>query len=184
MEVSAKRNVTTHFQPLLATLDLTGSFVTFVALHSVRANISWLVEAKKAYYIAVIKTNQSTVHSHRGPAMAEHRRPAHGLRHQTWPPRVPIDQDLLDRGRLGGLAFPHTRLAIRVHRRRKQIGKWRSVDKDLLVVVDAGATCPAWPPCRRPGRARCWTGCAPAVSCVGPTVNSASNVEVRERPLA
>jgi hypothetical protein len=36
--------------------------VTFDALHSVRANITWLIEAKQAHYIAVIKTNQPTAH--------------------------------------------------------------------------------------------------------------------------
>ena len=39
-EVGAKTNETTHFQPLLAPLDLTGTVVTFDALHSVEANIS------------------------------------------------------------------------------------------------------------------------------------------------
>ncbi|WP_232791379.1 ISAs1 family transposase [Streptomyces capitiformicae] len=57
-EVGAKTNETTHFQPLLARLGLTGTVVTFDALHSVKANISWLVETKKAHYIAVVKTNQ------------------------------------------------------------------------------------------------------------------------------
>lgn len=63
VEVGAKTNETTHFRPLLAPLDLTDAIVTFDALHSVKANVSWLVEAKKAHYIAVIKTNQPiTVH--------------------------------------------------------------------------------------------------------------------------
>ncbi|MCX4571910.1 ISAs1 family transposase [Streptomyces sp. NBC_01571] len=63
VEVGAKTNETTHFQPLLAPLDLAGTVVTFDALHSVKANVSWLVETKKAHYIAVIKTNQPTAHS-------------------------------------------------------------------------------------------------------------------------
>lgn len=181
VEVSAKMNVTTHFQPLPATLDLTGSVLTFVALHSVRANISWLVEAQKAYYIAVIKTNQSTVHSHQLAALPWRKTPS-----STQSPTPDTAAASPDRSRparsrpnSAGSPSPHTRLAIRVHRRRKQTGKWRSVDKDLLVVADVGATCPAWPSYRRPGRARYWTGCAPAVSCVGPTVSSARNVEVR-----
>jgi hypothetical protein len=59
-EVGAKTNETKHFQPLLAPLELTDTVVTFDALHSVKANITWLVETKKAHYIAVIKTNQPT----------------------------------------------------------------------------------------------------------------------------
>ncbi|MEU0968662.1 ISAs1 family transposase [Streptomyces sp. NPDC005917] len=62
-EVGTKTNETTRFRPLLAPLDLAGTVVTFDALHSVKANISWLVETKKAHYIAVIKTNQPTAHS-------------------------------------------------------------------------------------------------------------------------
>ncbi|WP_326670832.1 transposase [Streptomyces canus] len=63
VEVGAKTNETTHFRPLLAPLDLTGTVVTFDALHSVKANISWLVETKKAHYITVIKTNQPTAYT-------------------------------------------------------------------------------------------------------------------------
>jgi hypothetical protein len=100
VEVGAKTNETTHFRPLLAPLDLTGTVVTFDALHTVKANISWLVETKKAHYIAVIKTNQPTAHpSARGPAMAGHPRPAHRLRGRTRTPRVPLDQILRDRRR-------------------------------------------------------------------------------------
>ncbi|MGW7674711.1 hypothetical protein ACWGJX_48260, partial [Streptomyces sp. NPDC054775] len=39
------------------------ALLTFDALHSVKANITWLVEMKKAHYIAVIKTNQPTAYS-------------------------------------------------------------------------------------------------------------------------
>jgi hypothetical protein len=62
-EVGAKTNETKHFQPLLAPLDLAGAVVTFDALHSVKGNITWLVEEKKAHYIAVIKTNQPIAHT-------------------------------------------------------------------------------------------------------------------------
>lgn len=60
VEVGAKTNETTRFRPLPAPLDLTGTVVTFGALHSVEANISWLVETKRAHHIAVIKTDQLT----------------------------------------------------------------------------------------------------------------------------
>ncbi|WP_328959083.1 hypothetical protein [Kitasatospora purpeofusca] len=58
VEVGAKTNEVRHFKPLLAPLDLADTVVTFDALHSAKANITWLVETKKAHYIAVIKTNQ------------------------------------------------------------------------------------------------------------------------------
>ncbi|MCX5326876.1 ISAs1 family transposase [Streptomyces sp. NBC_00120] len=59
-EIGAKTNETTHFKPLLEPLDLHGDVITFDALHSVKANVSWLVEVKQAHYIAVTKTNQVT----------------------------------------------------------------------------------------------------------------------------
>ncbi|WAX81712.1 ISAs1 family transposase [Streptomyces sp. KMM 9044] len=57
VEVGAKTNETRHFRLLLAPLDLAGAVVTFDALHSVKANVTWLVETKKAHCIAVVKTN-------------------------------------------------------------------------------------------------------------------------------
>ncbi|UBI35610.1 MULTISPECIES: hypothetical protein [Streptomyces] len=58
-----KMHETAPFRPLLAPPDLTGSVITFDALHSAKSNISWLVETKDAHYIAVIKTNQPTTYA-------------------------------------------------------------------------------------------------------------------------
>ncbi|MFV2104958.1 ISAs1 family transposase, partial [Micromonospora sp. LOL_024] len=97
--------------------------VTFDALHSVKANISWLVEAKNAHYIAVIKTNQPTAH-HQLAALpwrditVQHTASTRGHgRHESRSIKTCAIAD-----ELGGIAFPHARLAIRVHRRRKQSG--------------------------------------------------------------
>jgi len=38
----------------LEPVDLAGAVVTFDALHTVRANLDWLVTDKKAHYIAVV----------------------------------------------------------------------------------------------------------------------------------
>lgn len=48
----------TVFRPLLAGLDLADTVVTFDDLHSQTAHARFLVEDKKAHYIAVIKGNQ------------------------------------------------------------------------------------------------------------------------------
>ncbi|MFE4335282.1 ISAs1 family transposase [Streptomyces sp. NPDC056831] len=139
VEVGAKTNETTHFQPLLAPLDLTGTVVTFDALHSVRANISWLVEVKKAHYIAVIKTNQPTAHSQlealpwRDIAVQHTVSDAgHGRRESRSIKTCSIADEL------GGIAFPHARLAIRVHRRRKQTGK-RETRESVYAVTSLDA---------------------------------------------
>ena len=52
LEVGVKHNETSHFTQLLEPLDLDGAVVTFDALHTVRANLDWLVKVKKAHYIA------------------------------------------------------------------------------------------------------------------------------------
>ncbi len=107
VEVGAKTNETTHFQPLLAPLDLTGTVVTFDALHSVKANISWLVETKKAHYIAVIKTNQPTAHSQLAALPWQSIAVQHtvsGTGHGK--ARVPLDQDVRRRGRTRRDRFP------------------------------------------------------------------------------
>ena len=58
LEVGIKHNETSHFTELLGSLDLAGAVVTFDALHTVRANLGWLVMDKNAHYIAVVKRNQ------------------------------------------------------------------------------------------------------------------------------
>ena len=55
LEVDVKHNETSHFTELLGSLDLDGAVVTFDALHTVRANLDWLVTEKKAHYIAVVE---------------------------------------------------------------------------------------------------------------------------------
>ena len=145
VEVGAKTNETTHFQPLLAPLDLTGAIVTFDALHSVKANISWLVEIKKAHYIAVIKTNQPIAHNQLAalpwrdiPVQHTASVTGHGRRESRSIKTCGIADGL------GGTAFPHARLAIRIHRRRKLTGQRESRESVYAVTsVDAHQTNPA-----------------------------------------
>ncbi|MFJ9154245.1 ISAs1 family transposase, partial [Streptomyces sp. NPDC102270] len=124
VEVGAKTNEVGHFKPLLAPLDLADTVVTFDALHSVKANITWLVETKKTHYIAVIKTNQPTAYAqlaalpwtsikvqHTASATAHGRRESRSIKTCAFADH------------LGGIAFPHAYLAIRVHRRRKPTGR-------------------------------------------------------------
>ncbi|MFI1169635.1 ISAs1 family transposase [Streptomyces sp. NPDC020801] len=124
VEVGAKTNETRHFKPLLAPLDLADTVVTFDALHSMKANITWLVETKKAHYIAVIKTNQPTAYAQLAALpwtsiKVQHTASAtaHGRRESRSTKTCAIADNL------GGIAFPHAHLAIRVHRRRKPAGR-------------------------------------------------------------
>ena len=63
LEVDVKHNETSHFTQLLEPLDLAGAVVTADALHTVRANLTWLVGDKKAHYIAIVKRNQPLLHA-------------------------------------------------------------------------------------------------------------------------
>ncbi|WP_425315801.1 ISAs1 family transposase [Streptomyces olivoreticuli] len=134
VEIGAKTNETRHFKPLLAPLDLADTVVTFDALHSVKANTTWLVETKKAHYIAVIKTNQPTTYAQ--PAAlpwtcikVQHTSSvtAHGRRESRSIKTCALA------GNLGEIAFPHARLAIRVHRRRKPTGRTESRESVFAV---------------------------------------------------
>ncbi|WP_225900582.1 ISAs1 family transposase [Streptomyces sp. RLB3-17] len=124
VEVGAKTNEATHFRPLLAPRDLTGTVVAFDALHSVKANISWLVETKKAHYIAVIKTNRPTAHTQLAALPWQSiavQHTASGTGHGRRESRSIKTCDIADE--LVGIALPHARLAIRVQIRRKQTGR-------------------------------------------------------------
>ncbi|MFR9754403.1 ISAs1 family transposase [Streptomyces sp. TR06-5] len=123
-EVGAKTNETAHFRPLLQALDLAGALVTFDALHSVQANVNWLVETKNAHYIAMIKRNQPTAYRQLAalpwPDVAVQHTASwtgHG-RHESRSIKTCGFAD-----ELGGIAFPHARLALRVHRRRRPTGR-------------------------------------------------------------
>ena len=50
--------------------------MTFDALHTVRANLNWLVKDKKAHYIAVVKRNQPLLHARSRPCPGGRYRPA------------------------------------------------------------------------------------------------------------
>src|SRR5580692_10043800 len=63
LEVGVKHNETSHLTELLGPLDLAGAVVTFDALHTVRANLNWLVSEKNAQYIAIVKRNQPVLHA-------------------------------------------------------------------------------------------------------------------------
>lgn len=122
-EVGSKTNETRHFQPLLDPLDLKGDVITFDAPHSVKANVAWLVETKNAHYVAVIKPNQPTAWAQLdsldwNAVTVQHTasNKGHGRRESR------SIKTLATAGNLGGIAFPHAKRALRVHRRRKAAG--------------------------------------------------------------
>ncbi|MFI6151042.1 ISAs1 family transposase, partial [Streptomyces sp. NPDC051109] len=136
-EVGSKTNEITVFKPMLAPLDLAGTVVTFDAVHSQTGHARFLVEEKKAHYIAVIKGNQ--------PLLLQQ------LRQLPWR-EIP----LLDKTRATqhgrdeirrvktctvtrGLGFPHAAQAVQIARRRQTITTGKVTLERVYAVTDLAA---------------------------------------------
>jgi predicted transposase YbfD/YdcC len=116
LEVGVKHNETSHFAQLLGPADLAGAVVTFDALHTVRANLDWLVSKKNAQYIAIVKRNQPLLHAQvsalpwrQVPAGSATREKGHGR----------AETRTLKAAHVSGLDFPHARQAIKITRWRQ-----------------------------------------------------------------
>jgi predicted transposase YbfD/YdcC len=116
LEVGIKHNETSHFSELLEPLDLDGAVVTSDALHTVRANLNWLVEDKKAHYIAVVKRNQPLLHA-QVRALPWRQIPAGSPARDTGHGR--IETRTLKTAHVNRLDFPYARQAIKITRRRQ-----------------------------------------------------------------
>ena len=116
LEVDVKHNETSHFTELLGPVDLAGAVVTFDALHTVRANLDWLVSEKNAQYIAVVKRNQPLLHA-QVSALPWRQVPAGSTTRETGHGRA--ETRTLKAAHVSGLDFPHARQAIKVTRWRR-----------------------------------------------------------------
>ena len=116
LEVDARHNETSHLTELLEPMDLDGAVVTFDALHTVRANLNWLAEDKKAHYIAVVKKNQPLLQA-RIRALPWRHIPAGSSTRDTGHGR--IETRTLKTAHVSRLDFPHARQAIKITRRRE-----------------------------------------------------------------
>ena len=116
LEVGVKHNETSHFTALLEPLDLDGAVVTSDALHTVRANLNWLVTDKKAHYIAMVKKNQPLLHA-RVRALPWRQIPAGATARETGHGRV--ETRTVKAAHVSRLDFPCARQAIKITRWRK-----------------------------------------------------------------
>jgi predicted transposase YbfD/YdcC len=133
LEVDVKHNETSHFVDLLSGLDLTGHAVTFDALHTVRENLKWLVTAKNAHYVAVVKKNQPLLYAkvkklpwRAIPTGSTTRESGHGRIETRTLKAVHID-------RLG-VDFPQARQAVKLTRRR-QNQRTGKIQRETVYVV-------------------------------------------------
>jgi len=142
LEVGVKHNETSHFTELLQPLDLDGAVVTSDALHTVRANLNWLVTEKKAHYIAVIKRNQPLLHA-QVRALPWRQVPAGSVTRDTGHGR--IETRTLKAAHVSRLDFPHARQAIKITRRRQDTATGKTSRETAYAVTSltsAHATAP------------------------------------------
>jgi len=108
--VYTEHNDTSHLRDLIAGMDLTGQVPTFDALHTVRANLDWLVTAKKAHYITIVKKNQPLLHARLKTLPWRHIPTTATNREPTRPPRDRTPKT----AHVGDLNLPRARQAIEI----------------------------------------------------------------------
>jgi predicted transposase YbfD/YdcC len=123
-------------------LDLAGRVVTADALHTQREHADWLVAAKHAAYLLIVKANQPALH--------------HQLATLPWPD-IPVADHTRDRGHgrveirrlqvttVDGLDFPHATQALRITRRVRPLHsrRWRTVTVYAVTSLTAAQASPA-----------------------------------------
>jgi predicted transposase YbfD/YdcC len=142
LEVGVKHNETSHFTELLGPLDLAGAVVTFDALHTVRANLDWLVREKKAHYIAVVKQNQPLLHACI-KALPWRQVPAGSVTRDTGHGRT--ETRTVKAAHVSRLDFPHACQAVKVTRWRKDTGTGK-VSRETAYAVTSLASADATAP--------------------------------------
>jgi predicted transposase YbfD/YdcC len=132
LEVDARHNETSHFTELLESLDLAGAVVTADALHTVRANLDWLIREKNAQYIAVVKRNQPLLRA-QVRALPWRQVPAGSVTRETGHGRA--ETRTFKAAHVAGLDFPHARQAIKITRWRQDTSAGRASRQTACAVT-------------------------------------------------
>lgn len=132
-EVDGKTNEITAFAPLLDRIDVRDVLVTADALHTQRGHADYL-HKRGGHYLWIAKANQPRLHTQ--------------LLGLPWR-QIPIVHNSTDRGHgrleqrrlkltaVGeGIEFPHARLAIQLHRRRRAIASTTWTSETIYAVTD------------------------------------------------
>jgi predicted transposase YbfD/YdcC len=132
LEAGVKHNETSYFTELLEPLDLAGAVVTFDALHTVRANLHWLVQDKKAQYIAIVKRNQPLLHAQvralpwrQVPSGRCTREKGHGR----------AETRTLKAAHVSRLEFPYARQSIKITRWRQETATGKTSRETVYAVT-------------------------------------------------
>ncbi|WP_372412136.1 ISAs1 family transposase [Streptomyces luteireticuli] len=135
LRVPDKTNEITGFTALLAPFDLTGTVVTADALHTQREHAKWLVEAKQAHYLLIVKGNQPALHAalkslpwKEVTARRYDREAGHGRR-ETRSVRTLTVTGL-------GLGFPHVVQAAKILRHRTDLKTGKVTRQTVHAITD------------------------------------------------
>jgi predicted transposase YbfD/YdcC len=131
LEVAVKHNETSHFTELLKPLDLAGAVVATDALHTIRANLNWLVKDKKAHYIAIVKRNQP-LHA-RVRALPWRQVPASGSARESGHGRT--ETRTVKTAHVSHLGFPGARQAIKICRWRQDTATGTTTRQTVYAVT-------------------------------------------------
>jgi predicted transposase YbfD/YdcC len=132
LEVGVKHNETSYFTELLGPVDLAGAVVTTDALHTVRANLNWLVTDKKAHYIAIVKRNQPLLHA-QIRALPWRQVPAGGWARDRGHGRA--ETRTVKTAHVRHLEFPWARQAIKITRWRKDTTTGKATRQTIYAVT-------------------------------------------------
>jgi len=132
LEVGVRHNETSHFTELLDRLDLAGAVVTFDALHTVRANLAWLVTDKNAHYIAIVKRNQPLLHA-QVRALPWRQVPAGACARETGHGRA--ETRTLKTAHVSHLEFPGARQAIKITRWRRDTATGKASRQTVYAIT-------------------------------------------------
>jgi predicted transposase YbfD/YdcC len=132
-EVDGKSNEITAFATLFDRIDVRDALITADALHTQRGHADYLHE-RGGHYLWIAKANQPRLHAQllglpwrQIPIVHEHHDRGHGR----------IEHRRLKLTAVGeGIGFPHARLAIQLHRRRRQIGSSTWTSETIYAVTD------------------------------------------------
>jgi len=106
--------------------------VTTDALHTVRANLNWLVTDKNAHYIAIVKRNQPLLHA-RIRALPWRQVPAGGCTRERGHGRA--ETRTVKTAHVSHLDFPWARQAIKITRWRQDTGTGKASRQTVYAVT-------------------------------------------------
>ena len=113
-------------------MDLAGAVVTFDALHTVRANLAWLVQHKQAHYIAIVKRNQPLLHA-QVRALPWRQVPGGGSARERGHGRA--ETRTVKAAHVSRLEFPGARQAIKITRWRQDTTTGRTSRQSVYAVT-------------------------------------------------